>query len=472
MPRLPPEAVAGFCGLPAESIRRIARQLSEAPRAAVYGRSGTCNQEFGTLASWARRRAQRADGHLDREGGAMFSNPIAPSLMTLPPPDFAEGFRCGRWRSRVRGAPEVLGQVPISCLAEEIATPGEGQVKALITIAGNPVLSAPDAGKLDAALPALECMISVDNWLNETSRHAHVILPGSSVLEQPHYDEAIWGWAVRNAGKVSQPVFDPPPERPAEWQVLLTLAAVVQGAKVADVDVGQLDQLFFAGLVAGIAADPRSSIAGRDPAEIVAACEGSGQSASSTSPSAAAPGARASAPGPRASPSRSSPPCPTASTWAPSSRAFPECPDPVGQGRARARLHHLRSPRLRARIGERDEGLVLVSRRHVRSNNSWMHNVKPLVSGRDRCTLLVHPDDAAAAGLADGGRARVSSGRAAWWRRWRSATRCGPEWSACPTAGATTSPARSSRWRPSTPASATTCSRPASWWMSSPATPS
>ena len=125
----------------------MARELSAAPRAAVYGRIGTCNQEFGTLASWLVDVLNVLTGNLDREGGAMFSNPIAWSLTSLPNPEFAGGYEFHRWRSRVRGAPEVLGQVPVSCMAEEIATPGEGQVRALITVAGNPVLSTPDAGK-------------------------------------------------------------------------------------------------------------------------------------------------------------------------------------------------------------------------------------------------------------------------------------------------------------------------------------
>ncbi len=123
----PPERVAGACGVPAETVRRLAREFSDAARAAVYGRIGTCNQEFGTLASWLVDVLNVLTGNLDREGGAMFSNPVAWSLASLTPPEFANGFRLGRWRSRVRGAPEVLGQVPISCLAEEIATPGRGQ---------------------------------------------------------------------------------------------------------------------------------------------------------------------------------------------------------------------------------------------------------------------------------------------------------------------------------------------------------
>jgi anaerobic selenocysteine-containing dehydrogenase len=404
-----PEAVADACCVPAETTRRLARELAEAPRAAVYGRIGTCNQEFGTLASWAVDVLNVLTGNLDREGGAMFARPIAWSLTSLPDPQFADGLRFGRWRSRVRGAPEVLGQVPVSCLAEEIATPGPGRIRALITIAGNPVLSAPDAGRLDAALPDLECMISVDNWLNETTRHAHVILPGLSVLEQPHYDELIWSWAVRSAGKYAPALFDPGP-RPHEWEILLTLAALCRGAKPETIDPRALDQLFFAGLVAGLTQLPGSPLAGRDPAEIVAATPGSGperllELQVRTGPFGDAYGGR-----------------PGGLTLAELKRH----PNGVDFGPLVPRLDEvLRTPsgrvelappyvtgdlpRLRARLSRRDSGLLLVSRRHVRSNNSWMHNVPELVTGRDRCTLLVHPDDAARAGLVAGAPVRIRS---------------------------------------------------------------
>ena len=405
-----PEAVAECCGIPAEKIREIARGLADAPSGSVYGRIGTCNQEFGTLASWLVDVVNVLTGNLDREGGSMFSNPIAWSLVSLTPPDFAEGFTFGRWKSRVRGAPEVLGQVPVSCMAEEIATPGEGQLKALITIAGNPVLSAPDAGKLDAALPELDCMISIDNWLNETTRHADVIFPGWSVLEQPHYDELLWNWAVRNAGKYSEPVFDVDPERPAEWEILLTLAAILQGQKAADVDVNALDNLFYAGIVATVAADPESTIAGRDPAEIVAMSGGPG-------------------------PHRLLDFAIRIGPWGDHFGSHPEGltfekvaaePNGIDMGALEPRLPELLRtpsgklelapeyitndlPRLRERLGRSDEGVVLVSRRHVRSNNSWMHNVGSLVTGKDRCTLLVHPEDAAEFGLTDGGQAQITS---------------------------------------------------------------
>jgi anaerobic selenocysteine-containing dehydrogenase len=405
-----PEAVADTCGIPAETIRAIARGLSDAPRAAVYGRIGTCNQEFGTLASWLVDVINVLTGNLDREGGAMFSNPIAWSISSLTPPEFANGFEFARWRSRVRGAPEVLGQVPISCLAEEIATPGPGQIKALITIAGNPVLSAPDSAKLDAALPGLDCMISLDNWLNETTRHAHVILPGSSVLEQPHYDELIWGWAVRNAGKYSPAIFEPEPERPAEWRILLLLAAILQGHKAADVNVDAVDNLFFAGIAAAVAADPKSAIAGRDPGEILAQAGPPGPErlldfAIRIGPWGDAYGAN-----------------PNGLTLA----KMAAQPNGIDMGPLEPRLPGLLKTksgkielappyvtadvaRLRKRLARRDDGLVLVSRRHVRSNNSWMHNVSSLMTGKDRCTLLVHPDDARSAGLVNGRAARIQS---------------------------------------------------------------
>jgi anaerobic selenocysteine-containing dehydrogenase len=404
-----PEAVAETCGLAAETIRRIARELAAAPSAAVYGRIGTCNQEFGSLASWAVDLVNVLTGNLDRAGGAMFANPIAWSFTSLRPPDFAAGFTFHRWRTRVRGAPEVLGQVPLSCLAEEIATPGPGQIRALITIAGNPALSAPDAAKLDAALGELECMVSVDNWLNETTRHAHVILPGLSPFEQPHYDEMLWSWAVRSAGKYAPALFDPGP-RPAEWEVLLILAGLCQRAKPEAIDPRALDQLFFAGLAAGLTQMPDSRIAGRDPAEIVAATEGAGPERLldlqiRTGPWGDAYGAN-----------------PGGLTLAELKRH----PNGIDMGPLTPRLDAiLRTPsgkielappyltadvaRLRGRLARREPGLVLVSRRHVRSNNSWMHNVPELVTGKDRCTLLVHPDDAARAGLENGKRARVRS---------------------------------------------------------------
>jgi anaerobic selenocysteine-containing dehydrogenase len=407
--RFSPERVAETCAIPAGTIRRIARELAAAESAAVYGRIGTCNQEFGALASWAVDVLNVLTGNLDAPGGAMFGNPVAWSIQTLPNPEFANGLAFGRWRSRVRGAPEVLGQVPISCLAEEIATPGPGQLKALITIAGNPALSAPDAAKLDAALPELECMIAVDNWINETTRHAHVILPGLSALEQPHCDELIWHWAVRNAVKYSAAVFAPP-ERPHEWEILLALAGMCQGRKPAEIDVRALDQLFFAGLVAGLVQLPGSRIHGRDPAEIVGATAGVGPERLlelSVRTSAWGDAYGANPCGLTLDELKRNPHGIDVGPLTPMLDAILQTPS----RKVELAPAHLVAdvPRLEARLARRDQGLVLVSRRHVRSNNSWMHNVPVLVSGKDRCTLLIHPSDAERAGVVDGGKAFVRS---------------------------------------------------------------
>ena len=259
-----PEAVQDTCGVPAERIRRLAHELADTERAVLYGRIGLCNQEFGTVASWLVDVVNILTRHFDVPGGLMFPNPVAWSMSSLPRTDWAGGFEAGRWHSRVRGAPEVMGQVPVSCLAEEIDTPGEGQLKGLITVAGNPVISVPEAGRLDAALPMLECMISVDNWINETTRHADIILPGLSPLEQPHYDDLLWSLAVRSAAKWNDAVFPPEAGRPAEWEILIRLAAICGGTKADEVDVAAIDDGFFSAIVATTGLDPATVLAHYD----------------------------------------------------------------------------------------------------------------------------------------------------------------------------------------------------------------
>src|SRR3954454_18106380 len=206
----PPERVAAVTGIPADRIRTLARELAGTERAVVYGRIGLCNQEFGTLASWLVDVVNILTGHFDVPGGAMFPRPTTWAVTDLPMPGLENGVpNFGRWRTRVRGAPEVLGHVPVSCLAEEIGTPGSGQIRALFTVAGNPVLSTPGGDRLDIALDELDCMISVDSWINETPRHADVVLPGLSALEQGHHDDLIWQFAVGSGAKWSAPVFPP-----------------------------------------------------------------------------------------------------------------------------------------------------------------------------------------------------------------------------------------------------------------------
>ncbi len=405
-----PEAVEGTCGIPANTIRTMATGLAAADSAVVYGRIGTCNQEFGTLASWLVEVLNILTGNLDRPGGSMFANPALPSIAKLRPPEFADGFTFARYKSRVRGAPEVLGQFPVSCLAEEIAAPGDGQIRALITIAGNPVISSPDAGKLDAALPHLECMVSLDNYLNETTRHAHVILPGSSPLEQPHCGDLIWGWAVRNGARYSPAVFDFPEQRPAEWEILLTLAGIVGGAKTEEIDTNVLDDLFFAGLVDALTKIEGNTIHGRDPGEIVAATDGHGPDRMTDLMTRIGPfgeGYGANPDGLTLQTLRDNPHGIDLGALEPRIDDVLETADAKIDIAPSYITQDLQ--RLRTRLGRNDDGLVLVSRRHLRSNNSWMHNVERLVRGRERCTLLIHPDDARNAGVADGSHAEIRS---------------------------------------------------------------
>jgi anaerobic selenocysteine-containing dehydrogenase len=394
-----PERVEATCRIPAATIRRLAHEIAAAPSAAVYGRIGTCNQEFGTLASWLVDVVNILTGNFDRPGGLMFGNPIAWGVSSLPDPQWAGGVSFGRFRSRVRGVPEVLGQFPLSCLAEEIATPGDGSIRGLVTIAGNPVLSAPDSARLDAALPGLECMISVDNALNETTRHAHVILPGHSALEQAHFDDLISIWAVRSAGKYSPAVF-PPDGRPEEWQILTMLAGLCAGMRLADIDVDAIDDGFFSALclAKGVDASTVMPLYDRRGPERLLDLQ------IRTGPFGDRYGER-----------------PNGLTL----ESFRAAPHGIDAGPLVPRLDEvLATPsgkielappyitadveRLAARLDRRDDGMVLVSRRHLRSNNSWLHNIERLVRGRDRCTLLVHPDDAARMGLRDGERARVT----------------------------------------------------------------
>src|SRR6266404_3164848 len=265
-----PEAVAARCGIAADAIRRLARELAGAGRAAVYARIGTCTQEFGTLASWLVDVVNVLAGHLDQAGGAMFTKAASGSANTRGTPGRGKGVRFGRRTSRVRQAPEVYGELPAACLAEEIETPGDGQVRALITIAGNPALSTPNGARLERALTALDFMVSLDIYRNETTRHADVILPGLSPLEQSHYDLALRQLAIRNVATYSAPVFDPPADQLPEWETLLRLAALVAGQGSA-ADTAALDDFVTRQRVEHEVASPASPIHGRDAAEIMAA---------------------------------------------------------------------------------------------------------------------------------------------------------------------------------------------------------
>ena len=220
--------MAARAGIAAERIGELARDFAAAPSAVCYGRVGVCTQEFGGLAAWLINVLNVVTGNFDRAGGAMFTTPAA-DLVGLAT-RLGERGHFGVWKSRVRGLPEFGGELPVAALAEEIETPGEGQIRALVTHAGNPVLSTPNGARLARALAGLDFMVAIDIYRNETTRHAHLILPTSFGLERDHYDLAFYALAVRNAARYVPPALTPPPGVRHDWQVLLDLALGVLAA--------------------------------------------------------------------------------------------------------------------------------------------------------------------------------------------------------------------------------------------------
>lgn len=400
-----PEVVAPYCGIGAGEIRALARELAAAPSAAVYGRMGTSTVEFGTLGSWLVDVVNVLTGNLDRPGGAMFPlSPVAPAPRGPRP---GRGFATGRWRSRVSGHAEVLSELPVVALAEEIETPGEGQIKAMITVAGNPVLSAPDGDRLDRALSGVGFMVSVDPYLNETTRHADVILPPPPPSRSPHFDFALNNLAVRNNARYSPPVL-PLDGRPSEAEILARLALVVYGlgdglADGPGHDAGPalIDEQVIAATLAKETADPGSPVAGRAVDELTAMLP-DGPGYERRLDMMLRVGAYGDAFGAR----------PDGLTLA----RLLAAPHGIDLGPLRPRLPDVLrtssgcielapeqlvadTARLRAALGRRAEGFVLIGRRHLRSNNSWMHNLPALAGGTNRCTLHMHPDDAADLGV-------------------------------------------------------------------------
>jgi anaerobic selenocysteine-containing dehydrogenase len=354
----------------------MAHELARAPRAAVYGRIGTTTQAFGTLASWLVDVLNVLTGNLDRAGGAMFPQAAAGQSNSAPGP--RKAFRHDRWRSRVRDWPEVLGELPVATLAEEIRTDGPGQIRALITISGNPCLSTPHAAALDHALGSLDFMVSIDPYLNETTRHANVILPTPPALARDHYDLALYQLAVRNVANWTPAAVSS--QLPQEWETILRLAAAAVGQGPA-ADVAQLDDLVAAELARRTGQDLASVAERRGPARLVDLMLRAGPYRLTLADLEAAPHGIDLGPlAPRLPELLSTP-----------SGRVELAPEPIVAD----------VPRLAAQLGVPPPALVLVGRRQLNSNNSWMHNVAGLVRGSNRCTAHVHPDDAAERGIAD-----------------------------------------------------------------------
>lgn len=365
------EPLAAACGIDADVIRGIAREFAGAKAAAAYGRMGVSTQAWGSLCQWLIQLLNLVTGNLDREGGLMFSTP-AVDLIDNPT---SRPGHYGNWKSRVRGLPEFGGELPVAALAEEILTDGEGRIRALITSAGNPVLSTPNGAQLDRALDSLEFMVSVDFYLNETTRHADVILPPTSALDHDHYDLIFHVFAVRNTARYNAPLFERAADARHDWEIFDALASRLSARlELKASPQPRPDQVVDIGLQIGPYGVARKA-----------------QQALSLKALKAAPH------GIDLGPLKA------------------QLPQRLGHADKRIRcappalLDELR--RFAVALAQPAEagGLRLIGRRHVRSNNSWMHNSARLVKGPQRHRLLMHPRDLAARQLADGARVSVRS---------------------------------------------------------------
>jgi anaerobic selenocysteine-containing dehydrogenase len=401
-----PERVAGWCGIPAPEIRRIAREFAAAEAAVCYGRLGTCVQRFGTLASWGVDLVNVLTGNLDRPGGAMFPQAAAP--ITVLAGD--QPFEFGRWKSRVSGQPEVGGMIPSSTMAEEILTPGEGQVRAMILLMTNPLRSAANSAALEEAFSRLDFLVAIDFYLNETTRHADLILPTPSAAEQANYEFGLYHLSVRNVAKWSFPAVPAPADSPAAWEIMVQIAGALMGLE--GLDTRQIDDAIFA-RIASSAVSKLPQWTGLTADEIVAALAGS------------------------VGPERI---FDMLIRLGPYGDGFGRRPDGLTLTRIKESRHGIDlgplQPRLREVLNTKSgrielaprqivddvprlrremerssprERFLLIGRRNLRTSNSFMHNLPSLVKGRDRCTLQVSTRDAAGIGLEKGGFARVTS---------------------------------------------------------------
>jgi anaerobic selenocysteine-containing dehydrogenase len=375
-----PERVAARTGVPAETITRLAREFAAAPRAVCYGRFGVCTQDFGTLACWLIYVINLATGNLDREGGAMFTEP---AIDVLALGGKAACGQFGTFHSRLRKLPEFNGELPVAVLAEEIETPGEGQIRALVTTAGNPVLSTPNGTRLERALSTLDFMVSVDFYLNETTRHAHVILPPSGPLEHDHYDFVFHMVSVRNTAKYSPAGFAREPDARHDYEIFNALAV-------------RMSETFSERAVARSYALLLETLG---PARVIDWLLRSGPYGDRFLPWRRGLSLRALQRAPHGVDLGPLRPCLAKRMPAHHARIV-LAPEPLRQDVARLE-RQLEAPR----AGE----LVLIGRRQLRSHNSWLHNSPRLIKGPARCTLQMHPSDAAARGLGHGSQVLLSS---------------------------------------------------------------
>lgn len=372
----PPERVAAATGWAPDQVRALARDIATTERAVVYGRIGTSTQRFGTLATWLIQVLNVVTGHLDEPGGAMFTTPAF---------DVVEPRRSGgpaRWHTRVRGLPEFGGEVPVAALGEEMATPGEGQIRGMVTVAGNPVLSTPNGHRLDEQFANLDFHVAIDIYVNETTRHADVILPPTTGLEVSHYDVTFNLLAVRNVAKWSDPMVEVDGDRRHEHEIIRGLARRLATEERPFDDSNPLhialpEAIVDAGLRAGPYDITLDDLRARPEGIDLGPLE------------------------PRL-PER---------LFTPDGR-IALAPEAITSDLAR----HERwweevdaATRVAADGDATAAPLALIGRRHLRDNNSWLHNSPRLVRGRDRTALVIHPDDAQARAIDDGAVVAVAS---------------------------------------------------------------
>ncbi|HSC83352.1 MAG TPA: molybdopterin oxidoreductase family protein [Pseudomonas sp.] len=359
------EAMSGRCGVPAVQIRQLARDFAAAESAVCYGRMGVSTQAFGSLCQWLIQLINLVSGNLDQPGGALCTSPALDLVAST------SGGHFNLWQSRVSGLPEYGGELPVAALAEEMLTPGEGQVRALITVAGNPVLSTPNGRQLEQALDGLEFMLSVDLYINETTRYADLILPPTAPLEHDHYDSTFNVFAVRNVTRFNEPVLAKPAGALDDWEIFVGLAkafAAKAGTELkATMPPAQMIDMGLRFGPYGDKSEHKLSLATLRE-------QPHGIDLGPLQPNLAA-------------------------RLKTESKAIEAAPALLV-----ADLQRFAEQAVPG-AGE----LVLIGRRHVRSNNSWMHNYQRLVKGKPRHQLFMHPQDMAGRGLADGQRVRVQS---------------------------------------------------------------
>ncbi|WP_437579631.1 molybdopterin oxidoreductase family protein [Sorangium sp. So ce887] len=400
-----PERVAPKVGIPAAQIRELARAFAAARPAVCYGRIGACLQEFGALTTWLIAVLNLVTGNLDRPGGAMFTRPAVDVVAIQDLLGQRGDF--DRSRSRVRKLPAFAGEYPVAALAEEILTEGPGQIRALLTMAGNPVLSTPNGRALDRALAGLDFMACIDFYINETTRHAHVILPPTGPLERDHYDLAFHAFAIRNTAKYAPALFAPADDARHDWQILVELGV----------------RLAAPGRAAGLAGRAARLLKrALPPTRLLDAALRFGPYGAGVSPLSGGLSLRRLEREVHGVDLGPLVPCLPERLFTRSGR-IELAPEVLvaDLDRARAALDREGGGALGRAVngageasapGQRGEAgydLQLIGRRQLRSNNSWLHNSHRLVKGRNRCTLLMHPEDAARRGIAAAQRVRVCS---------------------------------------------------------------